>query len=696
LVAFGGAKRIGEILLVQKITLADSRPEYPPAYVANGLIGLRVGRIPLLKGSALVNGLFGIQGVERIESYQPAPYPIGGDIRVGRIWLSQRPDFGFFKEQTYDFSCGELHSLFDFKVDAVTAHVEVITFCSRTQPTLMLQQVSVTVDQPCKLVLRGIMDTEGLPGKCLRCETPNPGWDVVDGCLHWESIGGLSSCGAASWTGFLGDDSVKSQRNRWGYENAMFKDYTISARPGGTYILQQIGGLVPSVMHPHPDQQALRLVLIGRHWGFEELRRENRSAWDNIWRGRLLLLGADSKWQTIADAAYFYLHSSVHRSSPCGPACFGLGEGRNYWGNVFWDAEIYMLPPLLLTDPEAARAMLDYRSRMLPAARNNAALHGYSGAQFPWQSSGHGGENVVCWACGVFAEQHISLDVAFAFAQYAHGTGDEQFLGQQAWPVLKGVADWIVSRARKTARGYEIRHVTGVDEGIENVDNNSYTNMAATVILREAQGFARHLGITPPALWAEVERHMFIPVDPLTNVILKHDRHQLDKTPIGTEPLLGFFPLTYRASPEVELATIKACLQSAPAFMNLPFVPALVGVFAARLGDRKFSGELFSSGVANFVVEPFKMFCEFSDITPGARPPFATPFLTCMGSFLMACLYGLTGMQMDSGAPEDWFKVPVAMPELWDGVESEQIWVRGRQAHLLARHGDQKGKIEFI
>ena len=51
--------------------------------------------------------------------------------------------------------------------------------------------------------------------------------------------------------------------------------------------------------------------------------------------------------------------------------------------------------------------------------------------------------------------------------------------------MLEAVADWIASRVEKTQRGYEIQNVTGIDEGIENANNNAYTNMTAVVILRE-------------------------------------------------------------------------------------------------------------------------------------------------------------------------------------------------------------------
>ena len=48
-----------------------------------------------------------------------------------------------------------------------------------------------------------------------------------------------------------------------------------------------------------------------------------------------------------------------------------------------WDIEAFVIPPLLLLQPVAAKAMLDYRFRCLEAAFNNAKLWGRTGLQFP-------------------------------------------------------------------------------------------------------------------------------------------------------------------------------------------------------------------------------------------------------------------------------------------------------------------------
>jgi hypothetical protein len=81
-----------------------------PAYVSNGLIGLRVRDIPLLAGMALVSGFAGEHSERRVEAAATAPYPLAGDLAVNGVWMSDVFHQTCDLEQTYDFSAGELMS----------------------------------------------------------------------------------------------------------------------------------------------------------------------------------------------------------------------------------------------------------------------------------------------------------------------------------------------------------------------------------------------------------------------------------------------------------------------------------------------------------------------------------------------------------------------------------------------------------
>src|SRR4029078_3158933 len=75
-------------------------------------------------------------------------------------------------------------------------------------------------------------------------------------------------------------------------------------------------------------------------------------------------------------------------------------------------------------------------------------------------------------------EDHVSLDIAWAFAQFAHATGDRRFLDEGASRVLYGVADWIASRVTPTRDGYAWRRTMGIAERETPSDNEAYTLMA--------------------------------------------------------------------------------------------------------------------------------------------------------------------------------------------------------------------------
>src|SRR3954454_214214 len=62
-----------------------------PAYVSNGVVGLRVLSVPLRPGLAMLNGLAALHPVLGIEYSPEAPYPLAGDLAVDTTRLSDWP-----------------------------------------------------------------------------------------------------------------------------------------------------------------------------------------------------------------------------------------------------------------------------------------------------------------------------------------------------------------------------------------------------------------------------------------------------------------------------------------------------------------------------------------------------------------------------------------------------------------------------
>jgi hypothetical protein len=216
--------------------------------------------------------------------------------------------------------------------------------------------------------------------------------------------------------------------------------------------------------------------------------------------------------------------------------------------------------------------------------------------------------------------------------------------------------------------------------------------MAASVALREAIDCAEHLGFGVPDEWRSMADGLVLPVNN-RNVILDHDgftrREEKAATPAA---LAGLFPLGYRVSDEVKEATIRFYLDMADDYVGAPMLSALLGTWAAMLGDRARAGRLFEEGYGAFTTDRFNVMHEYR---PDKFPdqPISGPFLANAGGLLIGCLYGLTGIRLGPGPVESWCERPAVMPDLWDGVEVERLWARGQAVSLHAKHGDGAATI---
>jgi trehalose/maltose hydrolase-like predicted phosphorylase len=672
-----------------------------PAYVSNGFVGLRVLDIPLFPGVVLVNGFAGLHSALQVEAAAEAPYPLAGDITLDGVRLTTAPQCAEFVSQAYDFSNGELTTTFRYRTSSAMATVEVLTLASRERPTIVLQEVAVEVDRPADLELRALVDTTRILGHRTSRHLTIPGAepDAVDGCCRWESIGGRATVGVAFKSEFLGDAEAKRTVRDWGIEADLATDYSVRARPGRRYRLRQIASLVPSVVNHDPDHAAIRQAAQAAAEGFEALREENRRQWAELWRGRILIDADEPVWQELADAAFFYLNTSAHPSAPSSTSMYGLAQWKDYhyyYGHVMWDIEFFGVPPLLLLQPDAARGLLDFRTQTLPAARGNSKAHGRRGLQFPWESGpSHGEEASPGEGHASWYEDHASLDIAWAFTQYAHATGDQRFLAEDASEILYGVADWICSRVTARPGGFDWRRTMGIAEREVPSDNDAFTIMAAKLVLDEAIACAARLGHASPERWLQARDGLAIRRSPRNGAVMSHDgyhpREQKGATP---GPLAGIFPLWPKLDRGTEQATLDYYLRLAPGYIGSPMLSPLYGVWAAWAGDRRLAARLYEEGYAELIGPRFRQTLEQAPAKFPEKPP-SGPFFANIGGFLTGLLYGLPGIRLGSGPPGTWAIRPVVLPAGWRSIEVERVWIREKPARIVARHGAQRAEISL-
>jgi trehalose/maltose hydrolase-like predicted phosphorylase len=248
-----------------------------------------------------------------------------------------------------------------------------------------------------------------------------------------------------------------------------------------------------SVPAPEP---AVRAVSTAWATGFDVMLAAHRAAWAARWEDADIVIEGDDEMQLAVRFALFHLMGSVADADEAAVGARGL-TGPAYRGHVFWDSDVFVLPFLAATHPDAARAMLEYRIRRLPAARTRAAVEGHEGARLPWESARTGTDVTPLLAHDLagrirdirtgLEEIHIVADVAWAAARYLDWSGDDDFGRRGGRELLVETARYWASRIAvdDDGRGH-IEAVIGPDEYHESVTDNAFTNVMARWNLRRA------------------------------------------------------------------------------------------------------------------------------------------------------------------------------------------------------------------
>lgn len=397
-----------------------------------------------------------------------------------------------------------------------------------------------------------------------------------------------------------------------------------------------IGSVCTTAEYSDPYSESRRELIYIDRIGPETIIAGHRKLWDELWQSDIQITG-DLGAQEAVRFGLYSLYSSCREGTGLSVPPMGLSS-QGYNGHVFWDTELWMYPPMLLLNQGIARSMVDYRTDRMEPAGKKAADYGYKGLMFPWESDAYGQESTPVWAITGPMEHHVTADIAVAAWNYYCVTRDIDWLRKSGWELLKGIADFWVSRVTDNGDGtYSVKGVVGADEYAQNVDDNAFTNASAKVALRNAVKAARLCGFKAPKVWTEVADGIRI----LRNdegITLEYDGYNGQTIKQADVNLLAY-PLGIVNDRRQMLRDLKYYESK----VDLHNGPAMTfGIFAiqyARLGDPETAGRMFDRAYQPNSRPPFGVFAE----TPTSCNPY---FMTGAGGMLQAVLFGFGGLEI--------------------------------------------------
>jgi len=342
--------------------------------------------------------------------------------------------------------------------------------------------------------------------------------------------------------------------------------FSAQLMPGGEVGLEKFVVYIHGGNAAQHSAELTQRLYTAANTGFDGFATVQSAALNTFWQQADLSISDQPETERALRFNLFHLMQSATRNGVDGTAAKGL-TGEGYEGHCFWDTEIFVLPVMVFTAPQIARAMLQYRYRTLDAARAHAReMNHKTGALYPWRTI-DGGECSAHYPSGS-AAYHINADIAFGIGLYLDATDDFQFMLDAGAEILFETARIWPQLGHFNPRkqgAFCIHEVTGPDEYTTLVNNNFYTNrMAQQHLQRAVQVWQRLQKESPDALkiladrlqlaafeveqWQNIAEHMYLPYDENLGIYAQDDGF-LDKPrwpyPAHTRPLLlDYHPLT--------------------------------------------------------------------------------------------------------------------------------------------------------
>lgn len=405
---------------------------------------------------------------------------------------------------------------------------------------------------------------------------------------------------------------------------------------------------------------------------------------------KLTILGSESD-QALVDRAMKGLIDSTHPWYPISFNPFGA-TSDGYEFHFYWDADVYMLPALLILEPRRAATIARYRLDTLPQARRNfdewvdqgmpTATHRQQGsfrisqsafrpAMYAWQADIDGVEQGIGetrYAHHATGSVALGVELAAAFG-LVDSTRTRDF--------LRSISSYYLLRASTHSSGlYTIADTVSPDEWTV-TDVDLYTNSLAEkyaqiqvpnmefVRPKDEKGFLNFAGVPPPNYKQE-------------------------------SGLLAAFPLQdARAEAQAMHLLERFGNHISPTGPAMSY--GVQTVIQSRFGSPDEALTKWRNYVERFTVQPGQQIGEFDPSVAPAR----TVFVTGCADMLNGVLYGFLGIRIDDRDPGEkpfktrlnrgfWLSVSPNLPAAWDGIVVEPVKLSGVTYRITATHSEVK------
>jgi len=630
--------------------VATNTTNYAGITLANGRIGLLAAKEPFKVKSIILNNVFDKESAQGVSKIMKGINFANLDVSIDGVQINEDNISNW--KQVLNMKEAYLTTSFNFKNKAKISYT---IYALRGMPYAGLIKVNIKPLKDIKIFAAGKILCPLDYINPVNTFDRKVDLDVVMPLLQTTAKGafGKHKLAASATFVFKENHHPKLKHNLISkYDNELTFEKNLSK--GVSYEFGWAGAVGSTQNFGDPLSETARMAIFIMQGNEDAVIAKHKKLWKKLWEGDIEIKG-DLQSQQDVRLALYHLYSFTSANTDLSISPMGLSS-QGYNGHVFWDTELWMYPPLLILNQDIAISLLNYRSNRLEKAKQKAALFGYKGAMFPWESDDTGEEACPVWALTGTFEHHITADVGIAFWNYYKIYKDKQWLKEKGYPLLKEVANFWVSRSVKNKDGsYSIHNVVGANEFAQNIDDNAFTNGSAKKVLEDVILAAKELQINPNPIWVEVANNMKFHYFS-DGVTMENDTYKGEIIKQADVNLLAY-PLEIVTNTEQIVRDLEyyepKIAPEGPA-MGL----SVFSILYARLGNAEKAFELFKK---SYIPNKRPPFGALSESATSNNPYFATG----AGGMLQEVLFGFGGLQItDKGIVQG----KTCLPKQWESL----------------------------
>ncbi|KAI9886287.1 MAG: hypothetical protein M1823_001896 [Watsoniomyces obsoletus] len=559
--------------------------------------------------------------------------------------------------------------------DGITFDVRYTAFVSRTRPNVAAIRADITPSRDCEGTITDLLDGRSavrttFDSKAMRGDSLS-----IHSAVHPLGLPNITAV-IESTLAFHGAVEANNGSRRladqpWlpsANESTIGQTLDVRMRGGQTAtVIKYVGG-ASSDGFENPGETARNASRDAAAVGWDALLTEHQAAWEQLMNEQRIddyrkpdgTLPEDPNVRDLQIISIMTPYYLLQNTLPAGDrpelaqysiSVSGL-TGDSYAGFVFWDADLFMSPGMVVAHPEYARQIAEYRIRLAPQARINAEANGFSNGSvlYPWTSARFGN----CTATGPCTDYqyHLNSDIAIMLLQHRNVTGDEDWWRSKAWPIFDGVAQMFseLLKFNETTQRYDIRNYTDPDEYANGIDNGAFTLASASKILTTANYFRELYGQPRNDTWELIADNVPIPYD-VSGITVEYDGMNNSVPVKQADVVLNTYPLNYRNNYTERQSLNDLDYYSGKQSPDGPAMTySILSIIANEVSPSGCSAYTYAlDAFEPYTRAPWYQFSEQQiDVfaqNGGTNPAF--PFLTGHGGFDQIGVFGWLGLRTD-------------------------------------------------